>query len=495
MTESEEAHSQADFDIIIIGAGISGINAAYRIQNEGPRGATYTILEARTSIGGTWDLFRYPGIRSDSDVATFGFAWNPWKKNQTLASGPEIKDYMIESAALHGIDRHISYNKKVVAANWSRPDRLWTLNVEKVASDSGNLAHGTLKARFVLLATGYYDYDQPLQPIIPGLQDFQGAVIHPQFWPDGFDYTNQDIVVIGSGATAVTLLPSLLDKAKSVTMLQRSPSYIVALPLQDRLTNVLHAALPTQLAGRFTRLLWISRSWLINYVSRRWPGYVRNTVRDATIKLLPPEISWDPHFNPRYNPWDQRVCATMDGDFFAALRSGKANVVTDTISRVTADAIQLESGGQLSPDVIITATGLKLNCAGGIKVSVDGAPVDFSQKLAWKTTMLQDVPNLAFITGYENASWTLGADVGMRTFLRLIRTMEDRGVYVATPRLLPEDVQEERRSMFTLSSTYLKNANQVFPMAGTGQWSPKQNYIVDMLRASWGDMTTGMEFQ
>ncbi|KAJ4152270.1 hypothetical protein NW754_004065 [Fusarium falciforme] len=416
------------FDVIIIGAGISGINAAYRIQTEGPSDLTYAILEGRDSIGGTWDLFQYPGIRSDSDIFTFGFPWSPWKHNESLAAGDKIKDYMIESARSAGIDHHICYNHTVLTANWRSGKKTWELQVTRPGEDEPTL----FQARFLLLGTGYYDYQTPLQTVIPGIEKFEGKVIHPQFWPKDYDYTHKNVVVIGSGATAVTIVPSMADRGG---------------------TN--------------------------HYVAEK-PG-------------LPPDVSWDPHFKPRYNPWEQRFCACMNGDFFAAIRSGKADVVTDTIKTVTEKSIVLQSGAVLHPDVIVTATGLKLRFGGGIKFAVDDQPFNVADKFAWRAAMLQDVPNLLFMTGYENASWTLGADVSARLFVRILQKMRQRKASVAVPRnAASKDMPV--KPMMSLSSTYLKNAGAVFPKGGTGLWSPKSNYFADMAGASWGDVAKDLEF-
>ncbi|KAF4450379.1 hypothetical protein F53441_6503 [Fusarium austroafricanum] len=486
-----EQHSDEpnSFDVIIIGAGISGINAAYRLQTEGPANLTYAILEGRDSIGGTWDLFKYPGIRSDSDIFTFGFPWSPWKHNESLVAGDKIKDYMIESARTAGIDHHICYKHSVSEANWSSKDKRWKLQVTR----PGDEKPVTFQARFLLLGTGYYDYKTPLQTVIPGIENFQGKVIHPQFWPEDYDYTNKNVVIIGSGATAVTILPSMSDKAKRVTMLQRSPGYIFPLPSSSFFTRLLFTLLPASIALFINRLIWLFRSYLTNVFCRSCPGLAKKLIKHVTIKQLPPDVSWDPHFKPRYNPWEQRFCACMNGDFFAAIRSGKADVVTDKIKTITEKSIELESGQTLNPDLIVTATGLKIRFGGGIKFSVDGSTFNMADKFAWKAAMLQDVPNLLFMTGYENASWTLGADVSARLFVRILHKMSERKAATVVPRLASPETMPVK-SMMQLSSTYLKNANSVFPKGGTGLWSPKTNYFSDMAGAKWGDITTGLEY-
>ena len=486
-TKSDDLH----FDVVIVGAGISGINAAYRLQTQGPPGLTYAILEGRSSLGGTWDLFRYPGIRSDSDIFTFGFPWSPWTHNESLASGDQIKDYMKRSAESAGIDHHICYRHSVSSANWQSDKKRWELDVKVAGDEEGE--EETLRkiqTRFILLGTGYYDYETPLQTTIPGIQNFKGTVAHPQFWPTDYDYTNKEIVIIGSGATAVTMLPSMSDKAKRVTMLQRSPGYIFPLPSTSFVTSLLFWLLPAQLAHFINRAIWLVRSHITTVLCRRWPGLAKALVRRVTKQQLPPNIKWDPHFKPRYNPWEQRFCACMNGDFFAALRSGKADVVTARIQNVTEDSIELDSGEQLKPDAIVTATGLKLRFGGGIKFSIDNNSVNLSDKFAWKSAMLQDTPNLVFLTGYETASWTLGADVSAQLFVRVLQAMEQQKATVAIPRVKEE---MEAKSMMSLSSTYLKNASTVLPKGGTGQWAPKTNYFADMAGAKWGDIATGLE--
>ncbi|KAK9420689.1 hypothetical protein SUNI508_00780 [Seiridium unicorne] len=486
-SSSSSAMAELDFDVIIIGAGISGINAAYRIQHDGLPGMKYAILESRNSIGGTWDLFRYPGIRSDSDIFTFGFPWSPWEHKESLATGDQIKDYLTQSAQSVGIDRHIRYRHKVEAANWSSTEKNWMLTVDSAGEEKPLV----FRSRFLLLGTGYYDYDTPLQTSIPGIESFQGKVIHPQFWPEDYDYTGKDVVIIGSGATAVTILPSITGKAKSATMLQRSPGYIFSLPSSSFLTRLLFTILPATMAQSLNRLIWLFRSYLTTALCRSYPELAKKIIKRVTVQQLPPDIKWDPNFNPRYNPWEQRFCACMNGDFFAALRSGKANVVTAKIKTVTQNSIELESGAALHPDVIVTATGLKLKFGGGIHFSIDGLQFNVADKFAWKAAMLQDVPNLLFMTGYETASWTLGADVSAQLFTRLLRLMDKQKVRVAVPKLsVSEDMPE--KSMMSLTSTYVRTAGKVFPKGGTGQWSPKSNYFKDIAGAKWGDVTTDL---
>lgn len=479
--------SDNDLDVVIIGAGISGINAAYRIQSDGPPGLKYGILEGRESMGGTWDLFKYPGIRSDSDIFTFGFPWSPWEHKDTLATGDQIKEYLLKSAKTFGIDKRIRYRHKVEAADWSSKDQKWILSVSSPGSESPTV----IQSRFLMLGTGYYDYETPLQTTIPGIEKFQGKVIHPQFWPEEYDYTGKDVVIIGSGATAVTILPSITDKAKRATMLQRSPAYIFSLPSSNLLTNLLFAILPAAMAQYLNRIIWLFRSYLTTWFCRSCPSLAKKIIKHATVQQLPPDIKWDPHFKPSYNPWEQRFCACMNGDFFAALRSGKADVVTARIAAVTERSIELDSGAALHPDVIVTATGLRLRFGGGIRFALDGAPFEVADKFAWKAAMLQDVPNLLFMTGYETASWTLGADVSAQLFLRLLRQMDRRGARVAVPKV-PDAANMQEKPMMSLSSTYVRTAGKVFPKGGTGQWSPKSNYFMNLADAKWGDLSTDL---
>lgn len=486
-SSDEQSSAPLDFDVVIVGAGISGINAAYRIQNEGPPGMKYVILEGRDSIGGTWDLFKYPGIRSDSDIYTFGLPWSPWKSEGTMGSGEQIKNHLIQSAKSAGIEQHICYRHKVETADWHSSEKSWVFQVNAPGKEKPVI----YRSRFVLLGTGYYDYETPMQTVIPGIENFKGKVIHPQFWPEDYDYTNKDVVVIGSGATAITIIPSIADKVKSATMLQRSPGYIFSIPSTLFLTKILFAILPVTMAHSINRLMWAFRSHLTNVFCKTFPEVAKKYIKKMTIKQLPPGIKWDPNFKPRYNPWDQRFCACPDGDFFAALRSGKANVVTDKIKTVTANSIELESGAALHPDVIVTATGLKLKFGGGIQFSVDGKHFKIGDKFAWKAAMLEDVPNLLFMTGYENASWTLGADVSAHLFIRLLRLMEKKNATIIMPK--PSAPMEEK-PMMNLSSTYIQKAPRILPRGGTGQWSPKTNYFSDMAGARWGNITQDLYF-
>ncbi|KAK1977041.1 hypothetical protein LZ30DRAFT_602164 [Colletotrichum cereale] len=487
ISNSDPSTADETFDYIIVGAGISGINTAYYLQAHGPPNATYAIFEGRARMGGTWDLFRYPGIRSDSDIYTFGFSWNPWKGDYPLAGGGDICSYLAESASKHGIDRHIRYQHQVVSANWDSGAARWVLQVT-----TGDEKVKTVSARFVVLGTGYYDYEQPLATEIPGIQNFKGQVVHPQFWPEDLEYRDKNVVIIGSGATAVTLLPNIATDAAHVTMLQRSPGYIFSMPSRRGLfSRFLMFILPQSITGRLLRIQYFILGTLLYYYCRQFPQAARRLLMGAAKMQLPPNVPVDPHFKPRYNPWEQRLCVCPDADFYAALRSGKAEVATDFIDRVTDSEIVLKSGAALRPDIIITATGLRIRFAGSISISVDGVPVDLNTKYSYKTCMLQDVPNMAYVFGYSNASWTLGAEATSSYLVRLWRAMDAKGVSVVTPH--PENLHMKPEVAVDLNSTYLQNSQKVFPKFGTGIWGPRTNYLVDLWKATVGDVFRGLQ--
>lgn len=469
-----------DFDVVIIGAGISGINSAYRIQSNFPN-YKYCILEARDTIGGTWDLFKYPGIRSDSDLFTFGFQWYPWDRNNPIATGESILEYLGEASSKFGIDQNIRFKTKLQHASWSTEYQEWTLSVQKGEK------HTSISARFVIFGTGYYDYSTPLQAHIPGLDNFAGQVIHPQFWPEKLDYTDKKIVVIGSGATAVTLIPKLAEKAKLATMLQRSPTYIVALPNRST-SSIVDYIVPRAMALQLKRMRWIITSRLFFLFCRSFPGGARWLFRKGTLRLLPTNMSFDPHFNPTYNPWTQRLCVCPDGDFYKALHTGHADVVTGTIKTVTPAGIQLNSGTFLDADIIVTATGLKLQLAGGATVDVDGKPLSPADKFIWRGSMLQDVPNASFVMGYTNASWTLGADATATMIVRLLQTLEQKESTSVVARVQnPESL--ETTPLLNLDSTYLKSATNIMPKAATtGAFAARSNYLADDFSARYGNL-------
>jgi cation diffusion facilitator CzcD-associated flavoprotein CzcO len=419
------------FDVLIVGAGVSGIGTAYHLQDKLP-GKSYAILETREAIGGTWDLFRYPGIRSDSDLHTFGYAFKPWTGEQAIADGPSIRDYIRETAQENGIDRHVQFGTRVIRAEWSSADALWTVEAARAATGE----RVELTARWLFCASGYYRYDEGYTPQFEGRERFTGQIVHPQHWPAELECTGKRVVVIGSGATAVTLVPAIAGDAAHVTMLQRSPSYILAQPSVDHLNLRLRRLLGEQAAYAITRRMNVARVKAIYKLSRRYPQQIRRLIRWATVKSLAgSEIDVDTHFNPSYNPWDQRLCVVPDGDLFKALKAGTASVVTDRIRTFTETGIVLESGRTLEADLVITATGLNLQAMGGIHLVVDGEEVTLAETVAYKGLMLSDVPNFVFAIGYTNASWTLKVDLVGEYFCRLIAHADAHGHDASVARL------------------------------------------------------------
>jgi cation diffusion facilitator CzcD-associated flavoprotein CzcO len=478
--------SRSTLDVVIVGGGITGIDAAYRFQTELP-GCKYTVLEARGAIGGTWDFFRYPGIRSDSDLFTFGFPWRPWTEKKSIAEGELIVNYIREAAKAEGIDHHVRFHHRLIAADWSTKAQTWTLTVEA----NGEII--SMYSRFLMMGCGYFDYEKPLPVVIPGLADFQGEVVHPQFWPQDLDYTDKEILIIGSGATAITLLPNLAKKAARVTMIQRSPSYLMNLP-NPKSGGLLYRYLPESLAFKLTRLYFLIFPVLFFQYCQMFPNAATRMFRNATIKELPENYPYDPHFKPTYKPWDQRVCFTPDGDFFEAIRKGKADVATGVIQSVTKDGILLESGQKINADMIVTATGIKIKIGGGVRLSINRQPIDISEKYMWKNTLLQDVPNCAFVIGYTTMSWTLGADATNRLFCRLVRTMLRDGFTSVVPRL--EDAKSlQSVPIFHLRSTYVQKGLCNMPKTGdSGPWKRRKNYMVDVYEANYGNLKNGLEY-
>jgi len=477
-----------DFDVIVVGAGVSGINAGYRLQEQSPD-LSYTILEGRHAIGGTWDLFKYPGIRSDSDLHTFGFPWRPWTAPNTIAPASAIKQYVVDSAKAFGIDKHIQYGHQVKKVSWSTPSKSWTAEVDAEGKPK------TITARFIVYASGYYDYKTPLQVKIPGIENFKGKVIHPQFWPEDLDYTGKNIVVIGSGATAITLIPNLAEKASHVTMLQRSPGYIMSLPQKDPMGEFFKLFLPASWAFWLIRLKFLTLPFMFFQFCRAYPGAARWIMTKLTAKDLPSGYPMNPNFNPKYNPWEQRLCVCPDGDFFKILSSGKASITTAHIEKVTENRILLKDSDEvLQPDIIVTATGLKMLMVGGTQVIVDGKEVDVSEKFIWNGALIQDVPNAALIVGYTNASWTLGADATSQLVSRLLNTMKANGQKSVIPRV-PADTSMKTLPLLNLNSTYVVEAKGVLPHAGSeAPWLPRTSYFFDVNQARNGSITHDLEY-
>ncbi|CAJ2505017.1 Uu.00g124110.m01.CDS01 [Anthostomella pinea] len=476
------------FDVVIIGAGISGINCAYRIQSQLP-GATFTVLENRDDLGGTWDLFKYPGVRSDSNLRHYSFAWHPWPyQNPPIADGPLIKQYLKDSVSQHGIDRYLRFGHKVVSTAWSSKSQQW-----KVKAIHDGVAK-EFRAQFLVLGTGYYDYQTPRQTVIPGLEDFKGEVVHPQFWPEDFDYTGKKLAVIGSGATTVTLLPNLAKKAAQAVMVQRSPTYIAAMNNRVPKAPWMQNYLPASTVKTWTRLSYMVKDYLTTVYCHYFPKQARALFRKMTIAKLPQRIDYDRHFTPRYNPWEQRVCLSPDGDFFQAFHNPNTDIVTGKIETVTKDGIQMEDGTIIPADCIVTATGLTMVLGGGIDISVDGQKLDWGDRFMWNGAMVEEVPNMVYMMGYVNHSWTLGADDTAHILIRVMKNMQRNGVRAAVPRV-PEGAVTDTRRTWKLSSTYSQEAESRLPRSGShGPWRPKGHVPLDYLHARWGDVTTGLHY-
>ncbi|MBP7133273.1 MAG: NAD(P)/FAD-dependent oxidoreductase [Aquabacterium sp.] len=451
-------------DVLIIGAGLSGIGAAYYLQRDQP-GKSFVILESRSASGGTWDLFRYPGIRSDSDLHTFGYEFKPWVHDKAIADGPDILAYLRQTAAENGIDRKIRYQRKVVSADWSSENARWTVQVQR--TDTGE-TH-TMTCKWLFSAAGYYRYDQGFTPRFEGIENFQGQVIHPQHWPENLNYRGKRVVVIGSGATAVTLIPSMAKEAQHVTMLQRTPTYVMTLPAKDPIANLARKLMPADKAYAFARRKNIGLQRGIWRFCQKYPNAARRVIRFVNKVSLPKNYPVDVHFNPPYSPWEQRLCAVPDGDLFKSIKAGKASVVTDHIDTFTAGGIRLKSGQELPADIIVTATGLNLQLFGGIALTLDGEPVDLSQKVAFKGMMLSDVPNFAFIVGYTNSSWTLKVGLLCEHFCRLLAHMDQHGYAAVRPRLPSPDMPT--RPLLDFGAGYVQRALKLLPRQGTsGPW-------------------------
>ncbi|MFF3223773.1 flavin-containing monooxygenase [Nocardia suismassiliense] len=469
-------------DVLIVGAGLSGIGAAYHLQQAFPQ-RTYAILEGRDAIGGTWDLFRYPGIRSDSDMYTLGYRFKPWLGDKSIADGDSILDYVRDTAAENGIDRHIRFGHRVLRAEWSSADNRWTVQADR--TESGETV--TFTAGFLLSCSGYYSYDEAYTPDFPGVERFTGPVVHPQFWPEDLDYANKKVVLIGSGATAVTLGPTLTEQGAHVTMLQRSPSYIVSRPARDALAMKLRRRLPPRAAYALIRAKNVALATTVYQLSQRYPAWVRERIRGYQERWLPPGYDIDTHFTPSYNPWDQRLCLAPNNDFFRAIRKGKLDIVTDRIETFTETGLRLASGATLDADIVVTATGLNLLAFGGIDLAVDGRPVTLSDSMAYKAMMLSDVPNFAYIIGYTNASWTLKADLVSEYLVRLLRHMDARGYARCTP---VRDPSVGAESLFlNFNPGYVQRAVSHFPIQGDrAPWRLRMNYLRDMITLRHGSI-------
>ncbi|QBJ96329.1 NAD(P)/FAD-dependent oxidoreductase [Rhodococcus sp. ABRD24] len=462
-------------DVLIVGAGLSGIGVASRLHTIHPR-RTFMILEGRAVSGGTWDLFRYPGIRSDSDVQTFGYDFKPWKGRKTLAPAADILDYIRETSREFDVERHIRYNHKVIRAEWSSETARWTVTAQLGAS--GDTA--TFTANWLFCASGYYNYDKGYTPTFPGAERFTGRIVHPQAWPEDLDYAGKRVVVIGSGATAVTLIPAMADTVGHVTMLQRSPSYVIPLPAEDVLSDVFRRVLGEQRGYRLTRKKNIAQNVWIYKLSRRFPKQVRALIRRLNTRLLPAGFDVDTHFNPRYDPWDQRLCVVPDGDLFKAISKGEASVVTDTIETFDEKGIVLSSGRHLDADIIITATGLDLLALGGIDLRMDGEHIDITGRLAFKGTMLSDVPNFSFAVGYTNAPWTLKVDLVADYLCRLFDEMDRRGARVAVAE--NNEPAMETRPLLDFAAGYIQRSLDLWPQAGTRDpWNLPMDYYKDVV--------------
>ena len=461
-------------DVLIVGAGISGIGCAYYLQRQHPQ-RSYAILEARASIGGTWDLFRYPGIRSDSDLHTFGFEFKPWRSEYAIADGAEILDYIREAARENDVDVHIRTGHKVTAAAWCSDEARWTVTVER--ADTGEATR--LTCSWLFIGTGYYHYDAGYTPALPGLEDFEGQVVHPQHWPEDLDYSDKRVVVIGSGATAVTLIPAMAERTAKITMLQRSPSYIVSLPQKDPLAGLANRLLGAERGYALARRKNIALQTGFYWFCKRFPRQARGLIRHLTARQLPEGYPVDEHFRPRYDPWDQRLCVVPGGDLFRTIRQGKAEIVTDRIETFTAHGIRLASGRELEADIVVTATGLRLLPLGGIALGVDGTPVELPSTLAYKGMMLSGVPNFAFLVGYTNASWTLKVGLVCEHFVRLLSHMDAAGYDQATP--TPDArALSQTRPLLDFSAGYVKRSVGDFPRQGAAApWQLAMNPNLD----------------
>ena len=474
-------------DVVVVGAGISGVGQGYHLQTRCP-GRSFVILEGRAALGGTWDLFRYPGIRSDSDMHTLGFSFHPWTNARSIADGPSIRAYVEETASTYGIDRHIRYRHHVTAASWSTDDARWT--VEVTGPDGAPLV---FTCNFLCMCSGYYNYARGYTPEFAGAERFGGRIVHPQLWPDDMDYAGKRVVVIGSGATAVTLVPELAKTAAQVTMLQRSPTYVVSRPAEDKVANWLRARLPGKAAYGVTRWKNVLTSMFFYRIAKKRPEKFKARLIGMVRDHLGPDYDVATHFTPRYNPWDQRLCLVPDADLFESIKRGDASVATGTIDGFTESGIRLHSGEELPADIIVTATGLELQLLSDVRFSKDGQPIDLSRALQYKGMMFSDFPNLAYTFGYTNASWTLKADLVAMYVCRLLNTMTKRGLRQATPH--NSDAGMATEPFVDFSSGYIQRAEHSLPKQGSRKpWKLNQNYALDVLALRFGSVDDDMVF-
>jgi len=466
-----------DYNVIIIGAGISGIDAAYHISSKCPD-FKIAVLEARNAIGGTWDLFKYPGIRSDSDMYTFGFPFSPWKNDKSISDAASILKYLNDTVDKFHLRQLIQFHTKVISADWSSDDACWTLEINQDGKTK------TITTAFLYLSTGYYNYDQGFKPNFDNEEVFKGTIVHPQFWDENLDYTDKNIVIIGSGATAVTLMPELAKKAKKVTILQRSPTYIISQPTKDKFAILVKKLLPSGTAHNMVRWKNILLSIGLYSACRKWPNAMRNFFKKGIKKILRDNYQ-DQHFDPKYNPWDQRLCVVPDNDMFKTLKSGKGDMVTDTIDTFTENGIQLHSGDHLNADIIVTATGLNIKLFGGIKATIDSQPIDTSEIHTYRGCMASDIPNLAFAVGYTNASWTLKIDLVAQYIIRLLKHMKKMNYKVCTPKFDAQNLKTER--LLDFDAGYILRSEAILPKQGSkSPWKVNQHYIKDVFLIKYG---------
>jgi monooxygenase len=474
-------------DVLIVGAGLSGIGAACHLRQRCPD-RTFTILEARDAIGGTWDLFRYPGVRSDSDMFTLGYSFSPWKEAKAIADGDAIREYVRRTAREFDVDSRVRYRHKVVAAEWSSEDARWTVTAERSAANGANGADGAdtgvetvvLTCSFLYVCSGYYRYDKGFTPPFEGVEDFEGQVVHPQHWPEDLDYAGKRVVVIGSGATAITLVPSMAPTAEHVTMVQRSPSYVLSLPGKDIIADKLIGKVPPKLLYPALRWKNVLMAMLSFQLSRRAPKVMKALLRKGVLAQLPADFDVDTHFAPRYDPWDQRMCFVPDGDLFTSLRSGRASIVTGAVDRFTPGGLRMQSGEELPADIIVTATGLNLRMLGGVLPTVDGEALVPNETMAYRGLMLEGVPNFAFALGYTNASWTLKCDLCTEYVCRLLNHMDANGHAIAMPLAPPPS--EPREPIIDLQSGYVLRSIEMLPKQGSRTpWRLHQNYPLDIV--------------